>query len=141
MHKKNKEIIRKYLRYQRRDIAVRVKVASGRSRSVEVLNISQYGIAFKSKCNLKVNNILSLSITFPEGGRFEEQCRIVNRTEVAGEKRQGTEQKKGFWKWLCMQDDCEHDYSAEFCNASPKFQAGLLASNIHRRFEHYDEKQ
>ena len=139
MLKDHKKIERRYLRYRREDINVHLYLTLGGFKSVELLNISQQGMAIRGHLNLKINKKISSKIIFPTGQVFTESSRIVSKVKTSL-KPENTEKQRR-WTWLLGGvDNFMYDYSLEFDNISSEFKILLLSSNIQKRLEHYDIK-
>ncbi|NOQ16496.1 MAG: hypothetical protein GQ581_05515 [Methyloprofundus sp.] len=126
MKNTNNNCARKMLRYNRRDIDIDIFQSIGNYKHVDLLNISQQGIAIRSSFRLKLNMEIISNIKFPEGHEFRESGHIVRKINPVDTNTRSS--------WL--RSKSVYEYGVEFNDVSQEFKDTLLTSNIQLRLIH-----
>jgi len=126
-------LVRKSLRYKRKDISVYISQGRRVFKYVELLNISQNGMLIRGQINLNLNNCVVSKISFDKKHVFEQKSTVVSKIKI---KSAALQPLRKTW-FFFAQDNSIYDYGLAFEGDSSAVQAFLLRSNIERRLEHY----
>jgi len=128
MQNTNNNCGRKRVRYKRRDIDINILKIIGNYKQVNLLNISQQGIAIRSSFRLKLNTEIVSKLKFPEGYEFHESGHIVRKIILVD----ANTNTRSSW----LRSKSIYEYGIAFNDASQEFKDTLLTSNIQLRLVH-----
>lgn len=124
---------RRFSRYKRSDITAYFREKGKNKAYIELLNISQQGLAFKINSNIKPKKHFEIIIQFNKGPEFKLKGYIVYKlNSQIKEKSQFIEKVWGVF----MTDNSTYNYGFCFAEANNDFQLFLLKSNIQKKLSH-----
>jgi len=97
-------LVRKSLRYKRKDISVHICQGRRSFKCVELLNISQNGMLIRGRINL--NNCIVSRISFDKNNVFEQKSTVVSKIKI--KSAESLPAKKAWF--FCAQDSSVYDY-------------------------------
>jgi hypothetical protein len=129
------EISRKSIRYKRSDI--KVFIIEGKDfQYVELVDISQQGLAIRLVSSLKLKKAVKIRINFNEDKDFELDGHVISKSIVQTEGE--LQVKKRVWS-LFQSNNSPCTYSIGFDDVSNDFQSYLLRSNMEKRLKHHSQ--
>ena len=130
------EIPRRYIRYNNPEITVYICKKGKVFDCVELLNISQQGLAFKTETGMRLKKHLDLTIKFNEGEAFELKGHIVSKSN--NEIKRRTQFMEMIWE-LFVSDYSFYNYGISFNEVSDDFKLFLLKSNMQKKLSNLSQ--